>query len=126
MRMFPLTQLMPKSSDTSDPVRRMNPAQSICRSSYKLSPYFVDFNFAKKARMRREEMQKGRLSQKIQRHCVCSESDSPMAGPVRAPKAQLDRKCQSVNGGGVERCRTLTRRRGWRTIAACRRERLDP
>jgi hypothetical protein len=88
--MFPLTQLMPKSSETSDPVRRMNPAQSICRSSYRLSPYFVDFNLAKKARMRREEMQKGRLSQKIQRHWVCSERDSPMAGPVRAPKAQLD------------------------------------
>ena len=84
-----LTQLMPRSNETSDPVRSMNPAQSICFSSYMLSPYFVDLSFAKKASTRREEMQKGRLSQKIQRHWVCSERDSPMAGPVSAPKAQL-------------------------------------
>lgn len=62
------TQLIPKSRETKEPAMSPNPTQSTCLISYTLSPYLVTFNFAKKARTRREVIQKGRLSQKIHRH----------------------------------------------------------
>lgn len=39
--------------------------------------------------MRKERTQKGRLSQKIQRHWLRSASASPSTGPVTAPMAHL-------------------------------------